>query len=182
MKYPTVVASLQKMSLEMEKEIASLDEMISKMNLRQADLVKQQSDMKGAIKEMGGIEEVGMLMRSGRSPMLLDHLSLPRLRLKAMIRGLRAELPEPRDTAIYEYGPGLINLSVSTERLRDMLHFVYEKATDEEQCVFMDVYNTVHDTKGDDNVDALFRAEGRGEPEEPPSPARTRWFSRCNGV
>lgn len=182
MKYPTVVASLQKMSLEMEKEIASLDEMLSKMNLRQADLVKQRNDMKCAIVEMGGVCR-GEPWRGG-APMELDHLNLSRLRLKAMVRGLREELPDQQDSAIFEYGrcPALVNLSVSTERIRDMMHFVYKTATDEEKCVFMDVYNTVHDTEGDDNVDALFRPEGHREPEEPPSPARTRWFSRCNGV
>lgn len=85
--------------------------------------------------------------------------TLSRMRLKAIVRGLRAEMPHPRDTAIYVNGDGLVNLSRTTEHISKALLFVYDNATDEEQCVFMDVYNTVYGTEGDDNVDALFRTD-----------------------
>ena len=158
------------MSIETEREIDNLEGMIRKLTLRQDELKNQFSNLSNAISELshdgGDMREENTdhlnepsPIRKERDMTILENLALSRSRLKAMIRGLRSDLPYPRDTEIYKFGGSLIHLSACTERIRDTLYFVYRYATPQEHAVFMDVYNRVNDTTSDDNADGLYRAE-----------------------
>lgn len=171
------------MSIETEREIDNLEGMIRKLTVRQDELRNQFTSLLDAISDLSSdnsntvkdnIDHVDASIQTpkARSMVVLDNLNLSRLRLKAMIRGLRSELPYPRDTEIHKYGENLINLSACTERIRDTLHFVYQNANTQEHEAFMQVYNLVNDTTSDDYADGLYRAENSAPDilQWPPSP------------
>ena len=171
------------MSIETEREIDNLEAMIRKLTMRQDELRNQFTSLSNAISDLSSDNsdtlednkdhvDASIQTPPARSKMVSSNLHMSRSRLKAMIRGLRSELPYPRDTEIHKYGENLINLSACTERIRDTLHFVYQNANTQEHESFMQVYNLVNDTTSDDDADGLFRAENSAPDilQWPPSP------------
>ena len=82
---------------------------------------------------------------------------LSRTRLKAVIRGLRSDMPVNRDSVIFEYGDNFVNLSLCTDRLRETVRFVHTNATCSELGVLETILNAVVAAADDDAADQLYR-------------------------